>query len=170
MQSLPKRWLQWWFSTNNRKCLLWFFTVRVSHHFRAFTIFVASFQVAITNTLLATISWNRFPNEAHKYLGHPINSCRHLCQHHYQHRQQPMNILIWSIQNSVFNWPKWLFSSSQIPINVSFWFRLHLNQSLTVTVRNDYTPHDRRWQCAAKIFIMPCLDAYMWNLTYIMYF
>ena len=42
--------------------------------------------------------------------------------------------------------------------------------NLTVTVRNDYTSHDTRWQCAAKTFIMACLDAYMLNLTSIMYF
>ena len=45
-----------------------------------------------------------------------------------------------------------------------------LNQHLTVTVRDDYTPHDTRWQCTAKIFIMVCLGAYMLNLTGIMYF
>ena len=42
MQSLPRRWLQWWFYRNNWKSLLWFFTVRVSHHLRAFAIFVAT--------------------------------------------------------------------------------------------------------------------------------
>ena len=36
---------------------------------------------------------------------------------------------------------------------------------LTVTVRDDYTSHDTRWQCTAKTFIMVCLDAYMLNLT-----
>ena len=29
-----------------------------------------------------------------------------------------------------------------------------INCNLTVTVRDDYTPHDTRWQCTAKIFIM----------------
>ena len=32
---------------------------------------------------------------------------------------------------------------------------------LTVTVRDDYSPHDTRWQYTARIFIMACLDAYM---------
>ena len=44
--------------------------------------------------LEATISLIRFSNEAHNYLGHPTRSCRHLCQHHFQHRQQPTNISI----------------------------------------------------------------------------
>ena len=35
--------------------------------------------------------------------------------------------MIWSIQNSVFNWPKWLFFNFQILINVSF--RSHLLNS-----------------------------------------
>ena len=36
--------------------------------------------------------------------------------------------------------------------------------TLTVTVRNDYNPHDTRWQWTAKTFIMACLDANMLNL------
>ena len=39
-------------------------------------------------------------------------------------------------------------------------FRMLVTE-LTVTVRDDYTPHDTRWQCTAKLFIMACLDAYM---------
>ena len=44
MQSLQRRWLQWWFSKNYWKCLLWFSPVRVSHDFKAFAIFVATFH------------------------------------------------------------------------------------------------------------------------------
>ena len=55
------------------------------------------------------------------------------------------------------------FDRSTTPIN-ELWLKNYKNpeiEILTVTLRDDYTPHDTRWQCTAKTFIMACLNAYL---------
>ena len=40
---------------------------------------------------------------------------------------------------------------------------------LTVTVRDDLTPHGARWQCTAKTFCYGVFDAYRLKMTWIVY-
>ena len=49
--------------------------------------------------------------------------------------------------------------------NVSNVLVLFLSSIFTVTVRDEYIPHNTRWQCTAKTFFMARLDAFMLNLT-----
>ena len=42
---------------------------------------------------------------------------------------------------------------------------LPLSRILTVTERDDYTPHETRWQCTVKKFYYGVSDAYRLKLT-----